>query len=134
MDIKSLGERVYDNPFWDDPVVVKYDPPRVFDSANAADRTLTYCALYNNGVTRDGLPDVGAVTRLSKKPARSTCVPVACAEGRIGAPCAGASDHAVCDTSPGAGDGMCDACPITGGVTSDDEMFVLSGSFLKDVQ
>jgi hypothetical protein len=134
MDIKSTGERLYENPFWDDPVVVEYDPPRVFDSLVAAERTVTYCAVYNNGVTRDGLPDVGAVTRLSRKPARSTCKPVACAEGRIAAPCAGETDHATCDTSPGAGDGMCDACPITGGITSDDEMFVFSGSYLKDVQ
>jgi hypothetical protein len=134
MDLTSTGERLYDNPFWDDPVEVKYDPPRIFDSLDAADRTLHYCAVYNNGVDRNGLPDVGAVTRLSRKPERSTCEPVACAEGRIGAPCAGKADHAACDTSPGAGDGMCDACPITGGVTSDDEMFVLSGSHLKDVE
>jgi hypothetical protein len=134
IDIKSLGERLYENPFWDDPVEVNYDPPRVFDSVDAAARTLTYCAVYNNGVDRNGLPDVGAVTRLSRKPERSTCQPVACAEGRIRATCAGREDHATCDTSPGAGDGLCDACPITGGITSDDEMFVLSGSFLKDVQ
>jgi len=40
-------------------------------------------------------------------------------------------DDAACDTSPGAGDGMCDACPITSGATSDDEMFVLRGTRLE---
>jgi hypothetical protein len=132
MHIQSTGEHLYDNPFWDDPVVVKYDPPRLFDTPDAADRTITYCALYNNGVAINGAPDLGKVTRLSQKPERSTCTPVACATGRLGEPCAGKDDNATCDTSPGAGDGMCDACAITGGITSDDEMFVFSGSYLKD--
>ncbi len=99
-----------------------------------ADRTLTYCAVYNSGVAPDGSPDVAAVTRLSRKPARSTCKPVACAEGRVGEPCAGKDDDTTCDTSPGEGDGMCDACAITGGQTSDDEMFVTIGTWLKSVE
>jgi hypothetical protein len=130
IDLKSTGERIYDNPFWDDPVELRYDPPLLFDSPNAEDRTFVYCGVFNNGVAPDGSPDVGGVTRLSRKPARSTCTPVACAEGRVGAPCNGADDDATCDTSPGAGDGMCDACPITSGATSDDEMFVLRGTRL----
>ncbi len=133
IDLKGTGERLYDNPFWDDPVEVKYDPARLFDSPDVADRTLTYCAVYNNGVAPDGSFDVGSVTRLSRKPARSTCKPVACAEGRVGEPCAGKDDDVTCDTSPAAGDGMCDACAITGGQTSDDEMFVMSGTWLKIV-
>jgi len=84
-------------------------------------------------VDANGAPDPGTVTRLSRKPERSTCTPVACAEGRIGAPCAGASDHATCDTEPGSGDGICDACAITGGTTTDDEMFVLLGGTGLDV-
>lgn len=31
-------------------------------------------------------------------------------------------DDAICDTSPGAGDGSCDGCSITGGVTTENEM------------
>ena len=31
-------------------------------------------------------------------------------------------DDAVCDTTPGAGDGYCDACSIMGGVTTENEM------------
>ena len=131
IDVKATGERLYDNPFWDDPIEVKFDPPRLFDSEDPGPRTLTYCGVFNNGVGPDGSPDVNKVTRLSRKPARSTCKPVACAAGRIGDACAGASDHATCDTSPGAGDGLCDACFITAGETSDDEMFVLRGTVLK---
>ncbi len=134
MDLKSTGERLYDNPFWDDPVEVKFDPARLFDSEDPADRTIVYCAVYNNGVAPDGSHDVGGVTRKSRKPDRANCNPVACAEGRIAEPCGGVNDNATCDTAPGAGDGMCDACPITGGLTSDDEMFILLGSTLEVVE
>lgn len=136
IDVKSTGERLYDNPFWDDPVTVSYDPPRVFDSQEPADRTLHYCATYNNGVRPDGSPDPDTVTRLSRKPTRSSCRPTACAAGRVAEPCAGPGEaaDATCDTSPGAGDGLCDACPITAGITSDDEMFVLIASHLVPVQ
>ncbi len=38
-------------------------------------------------------------------------------------------NDAFCDSTPGAGDGLCDACPVHGGVTTEDEMFVLLGSY-----
>jgi hypothetical protein len=61
------------------------------------------------------------------------CLPTHCAEGRIGEPCGDGSqldrDHS-CDSSPGAGDGRCDACTSGFGVTTDDEMFVLVGSYI----
>ena len=56
--------------------------------------------------------------------------PVACAAGRIGAACAGKDDDATCDTTPGAGDGDCDACPITAGITTENEMFVLTPAYV----
>lgn len=133
IDLKSSGERLYDNPFWDDPIIETFDPPLVLDSDDPDERTFVYCALYNNGVAPDGSPDPASVTRKSFKPERTDCKPVACAEGRIGEPCNGANDNATCDTSPGAGDGMCDACGITAGVTSDDEMFIILGSTLEVV-
>ncbi|MDG2305558.1 MAG: hypothetical protein P8R42_13125 [Candidatus Binatia bacterium] len=134
IDLKSTGERLYDNPFWDDPVWDYYDPPLEFDADDPDERTLVYCAVYNNGVASDGSPDPASVTRKSFKPDRSDCRPVACAEGMIGEPCTGPNDHATCDTSPGAGDGLCDACPITSGLTSDDEMFIIIGSTLEVVE
>lgn len=121
------GETIYESPFYDDPLFKSYDPPLQFESDDPDERTLTYCATYNNGVNDDGSPNLDTVTRLSRKPARSSCDPVACAEGRTGEPCSGPDDHATCDTEPGLGDGMCDACPITGGLTTDDEMFVMLG-------
>jgi hypothetical protein len=86
---------------------------------------------YNNGVLEDGSPDPRVVTRLSTMPARTTCRPVACVAGKIGEPCNGADDDAACDSSAGAGDGCCDPCPITAGVTTENEMFVLTGRFIE---
>ena len=58
-----------------------------------------------------------------------TCKPVACTAGRVAAPCDGENDDATCDSSPGAGDGECDACPITGGESTENEMFNLFGLY-----
>lgn len=121
------GEVIYESPFYDDPVFKSFNPPLRYPSDDPAARTLKYCATFNNGVNDDGSPNLDTVTRLSKKPARSECTPVACALGRTGEPCSGPDDHATCDTETGLGDGMCDACPISGGLTTDDEMFVMLG-------
>ncbi len=37
------------------------------------------------------------------------------------------------DSAPRAGDGLCDACAITAGTTSDDEMFILNGATIVAV-
>jgi hypothetical protein len=87
---------------------------------------------YNNGLADDGSLDLDLLTKLSTRPARTTCKPVACTAGRIGTGCAGADDGATCDSSRGAGDGRCDACRITAGVTTENEMFVLGGYYYLD--
>ena len=132
MHLQSTGEKLYDNPFWDDPVIEEFDPPRLFDAEDAGDRTLVHCAVYNNGVRADGSPDVDMVKRYSRLPPRSLCEPTHCAEGQVGLACGGLADHATCDSSPGAGDGYCDACPISAGLTSDDEMFVALGTMVLE--
>ncbi len=133
------GSRIYESFVYNDPLDARYDPPLAFDSPKPADRTLRYCSLYNNGVKEDGSPDPETVTRFSRLPASvfvpgvpGRCTPIACAEGRVGAPCSGVDDHATCDTSPGAGDGMCDACRITGGESTENEMFILLGQYYID--
>ena len=130
------GELLYENYIFNDPLRKRFDPPLVFDSEDAAERTLRYCAVYNNGVTADGEPDPETVTRYSRLPESvfipgvpGACTPVACASGQIGAPCAGTDDHATCDSSPGADDGMCDACAITGGESTENEMFLILGDY-----
>jgi len=122
------GNEIYRSFIYNDPVVEKFDPPLAFDSAIAADRRVEYCATYNNGVAPDGSPDPSTVRKRSVTPQNAgLCNPTACTEGLIGSACSGANDHASCDTSVGAGDGVCDACAITAGVSTEDEMFVLTG-------
>jgi hypothetical protein len=127
------AEEIYETFTYDEPLDKVYEPAMVFNSSDPAERTLEYCATYNNGVNKDGSFNLDTVTRLSRRPTNaSSCNPVACVEGNIGASCDGAEDDASCDSSPGAGDGWCDACAITPGVSSDDEMFVLLGTKLAD--
>jgi cysteine-rich repeat protein len=120
------GNRIYDTFIYSDPLIQAYRPPLSFESTDPADRTLTYCATYNNGVAPDGSPDPSTVRSRSTTPSNGfPCEPVACSDGLVGAPCFGPFDHARCDSVPGAADGFCDACAITGGVTTEDEMFIL---------
>jgi hypothetical protein len=143
----SKGEIIYENHDFADPVIRHYDPPLEFDSPIAAERTVRYCATFNNGCPRSfdqegvpclepGQPDVDLVTRASRVPLSAQqfigkCTPVACVEPaeKIGAPC---SEDTDCDSSEGAGDGLCDACPITGGESTENEMFVLFGAHYVD--
>jgi hypothetical protein len=125
------GTQIYESLLYSDPVDQQYEPPLLFDSPDPAQRTLRYCATYNNGVAPDGSPDQETVTRASRMPERARCTPVACAAGRTGAACAGEGDDASCDSSPGAGDGECDACPITAGVTTENEMFILTPTYIR---
>jgi len=125
------GKRMYQSRIYTDPVEQVFDPPLLFDQEHDADRTLRYCADFNNGVKKDGSPDLDLVTRLSTMPDRTTCKPVACAAGKVGEACGGAEDNAACDSEPGKGDGSCDACTITAGQTTENEMFVLSPSIVR---
>jgi hypothetical protein len=126
------GTRIYQSAIYTDPVEQVFDPPMRFDSESDEERTLKYCAEFNNGVKKDGSPDLDLVTRLSTMPDRTTCAPIACVAGKVGEPCGGAEDNAACDTAQGKGDGQCDACAITAGQTTENEMFVLSPSIVRE--
>ncbi len=128
---------MYTSLLYNDPLTVRYEPPIVFDSPQRSQRTLTYCALYDNGFTnpdevktRAGSPATpGGIAGSFGGPCRT---PTHCTRGKIGAECSGSNDNqrnASCDTSADAGDGECDACPVRGGVTTEDEMFVLFGAY-----
>jgi hypothetical protein len=128
----------YVSTIYNDPVVLRLDPPRVFPGKGSLleDRAFTYCALYDNGFldpaevkTRSGSPN----PPIAFPGAGGPCsVPTHCTHGKVGAACDGrnqAQRNASCDTAEGAGDGMCDACPLRGGVTTEDEMFILLGRY-----
>ena len=127
------GTLLYESFVYNDPVALVFDPPLTFDSADPAQRRLHYCSLYNNGVTADGSPDPTTVTRASHVPPQGFhCEPTACVSGKVGVPCSGVGDDRRCDSSPSAGDGSCDACPITGGESTENEMFILDGNYYVD--
>lgn len=121
----------YESRMYDDPAYQYYDPPRDFSSAAEADRTLKACAVYDNGA------DIPLeVKRESTKPNTPVC-----ASGLVPAGCGCAPQERVCLGGDNQGDrcngddsvcgegGQCDACPLLGGVTTDDEMFIPLGSF-----
>jgi hypothetical protein len=121
---------LYASFVYNDPVNLSFTPPMTLPANPSVvdERALTYCSLYDNGLT-----DPSAVKlRSTTPPNGGTCSPTHCAAGRIGQPCNGFGDaerNASCDSSPGAGDGSCDACTLNGGATTEDEMFILLGSY-----
>ncbi len=125
------GASIYDSFVYNDPLSATFNPPLAFDSVDDTQRTLHYCSFYNNGVAADGSPDPNTVTRRSKTPqsAISLCTPRACAAGKIGLACSGVGDDHTCDSAPGANDGLCDACRITGGESTENEMYILIGQY-----
>ena len=90
-------------------------------------------------MAQSGTPDIFDVKR------RSTSPPAGEIFGfRIGGPCPVSQtrciggprhdqlcngDDAFCESAAGAGDGDCDACPLSGGFRTEDEMFVLFGNY-----
>lgn len=127
---------LYVSLIYNDPVVLRFDPPRKYDARTASERILTYCALYDNGFTNPT-----EVKRKSTSPRPPVPIPgiggpcdtpTHCVAGKIGERCSGSNErqrNASCDSTEGAGDGLCDACPLTGGVTTEDEMFILMGQY-----
>jgi len=131
---------LYTNLNYNDPVILKPEPPLVMaaESAPEEDRTLTFCGLFDNGHVN---PNEVKLRSTSPRPpvglgagVGGPCDrPTHCSAGTVGALCSGAfpaQRHASCDSEGGpGGDGHCDACPLRGGVTTEDEMFILLGYY-----
>lgn len=110
----STSANANDSPFYvslvyNDPVVMSFEPPLVFPSdAPPNDRSITYCALYDNGYS-----DPTDVKRQSTSPVPGIPFggpcdePTHCATGLVGKPCAGADDDGACDTRARYGLGDC---------------------------
>jgi len=139
------GEVIYESFVYNDPLQKYFQTPLALDSDTAAERTIKYCSLYNNGVDADGNPDPEKVTRASRikygirfegsSSPIGQCEPTRCVTpGKYDVKCDDGvrnqrGNDAACDSSPGAGDGLCDACQIMGGVTTENEMFGPSISY-----
>jgi hypothetical protein len=124
------GPSIYVTTDYSDPTILTFPPTQTFDMADPAQRRFKFCAVYDNGFTNPA--DV-------KRRSTSNAPPPPVA---IGGPCGldtvacmnvpnrgklCGGDDRVCDSKPGANDGVCDACPLKGGTTTDDEMFALLG-------
>lgn len=123
----------YVSLIYNDPRVLRPAVPTVMRGTDD-ERSVTYCALYDNGFTD---PDrvktrAGSPPSAAGFPGGPCDVATHCTAGRVGMACAGEGDAArdrSCDSSAGAGDGVCDACTLRGGVTTEDDMFLLLGRY-----
>ncbi len=141
-------EPMYVSKIYDDPLYLRYQEPNLptFDGDEAS-RTFKYCAIYDNGATEK------PVKRNSERPDANTCAlldlvgsltdalppgftpPGSCGCANEELACIGGDDQgALCggDDAACGGGGECDACPLWGGVTTEDEMFLLLGSYYVD--
>ena len=128
----------YESAIYNDPVEIRYEPALAHNSADPEMRTYKFCGLFDNGED-----DPANLKLNSNAPDSAICdTLIGSVVAHCGCPdselrcvndptntvaCMG--DDSLCDTAPGAGDGYCDACPLRGGVTTDDEMFILLGTY-----
>ncbi len=116
---------------YSDPVQYRFPVPEPYDAPDVASRTFKYCGVFDNGRTsraevKRQSTSPQALVGGKCRPDELECLAASPDDPRKGRRCGG--DHRVCDSAPGAGDGVCDACPVVGGVTTEDEMFILLGS------
>jgi len=127
---------MYTNLNYNDPVILKIDPPLVLPGGTAPeeDRTLTFCALYDNGYVNRAevkLKSTSPPPPFAFPGIGGPCeTPTHCSAGKVTSECTGrlqSARNASCNSTPESNDGVCDACPLRGGVTTEDEMFILLG-------
>ncbi|MBW1907073.1 MAG: hypothetical protein JRJ24_17580 [Deltaproteobacteria bacterium] len=122
---------------YQDPLYQRFgaDELIALDDPDPDSRTFRYCAVFDNGAE-----DPTTVRRNSTRPDAQTCAFAELAGGFISqcgcepefrACLGGPNQGAICgddDAFCGEG-GVCDACPLSGGVTTEDEMFVILGAY-----
>jgi hypothetical protein len=141
---RPTTEPDYINFDYEDPLYQRFSEDAImrFDSEDAADRTFKYCALWDNGERNPA-----EVRRNSIKPDAETCdlvgslAPVANNIGLNLFTCGCEPEERSCFGGPNEGmlcggddsvcgeGGICDACPLGGGVTTEEEMFILLGAY-----
>lgn len=126
----------YQSFFYQDPLYQRFDENNnlELDSPDERDRTFHYCAIWDNGATNPQ-----EVRKHSDRPDANTCGFGAANDfvGECGcqpeerACLGGLNQGTICDGDDsvcGAG-GVCDACPVWGGVTTEEEMFGILGAY-----
>jgi hypothetical protein len=119
----------YISRIYNDPVIQLYpDPIHYPATLNNYNRRVKYCAVYDNGAdnieeVRKHSESVGLVVLNPCEANERRCI----GGPRHGLLCAGQNSN--CDTTPQASDGVCDACPLRGGVTTHDDMMIMLGNY-----
>lgn len=108
----------YVSRIYNDPLEIEYDPPLEFDSDDLTQRTFKYCSTYDNGL------EFPELLKRNSTSVGTTCVGRAYCVGGATPGLSCGSDDSVCGDG-----GSCDACPVVGGVTTEDEMFILLGTY-----
>ena len=110
-------EPYYVSRLYNDPTIMDINPPMAFDDPDPASRTFKYCAVFDNGKA-----DPSTLRRARDLPEGARpCTPKYCVGGGAqGSECSNDADCA---------GGVCDACTLTGGYTTEDEMFELQGAY-----
>lgn len=115
----------YESFDYSDPLHRTFSPSMVF-SGTTEQRTVKFCSLYDNGFTDPSLVKLQSTSPTPSSP------------GQPGGPCQDSDTY--CTGGPNQGQpcfgsaldcpgATCDACPLRGGMTTDDEMFIATGTF-----
>ena len=144
-------EAEHTSRLYNDPLYERFsgESEFVMDAPGDNDRTFLYCAVYDNGET-----DPSRVKRHSLRPDAGTCafledledvaplIPATVGDVALQCGCAaeeracygGGSEGMLCGGDDAmCGQGVCDACPLKGGITTEDEMFAILGSWYQGV-
>lgn len=127
----------YRSFFYQDPLYQRFDADNnleILDSPDVNDRTFRYCAIWDNGESNPL-----QVRKHSERPDANTCaygelvafVGACGCEPEERACLGGENQGMICngdDAQCGDG-GVCDACPVWGGVTTEEEMFGILGAY-----
>ncbi len=118
------------------PTDLKFDPPLLYNCPNVEDRTFLYCSLYDNGSTMNS-PRVKRRSTSPEAPAGLQTFFVFGYDhyfggpwGNLGVACLGGANAGALygDADRACDSGVCDVCPLRGGVTSEDETLIMLGS------
>jgi cysteine-rich repeat protein len=119
------GDVFYESYDYSDALTLNYDTPKVF-SGTVANRTIKFCALYDNGFLN---PDTVKTQSGSPNPTGNLIIGGPCSNSEVkcmGGPNKGQLCGGNDANCPGS---VCDACPLRGGVTTQDEMFIATGTY-----
>jgi len=120
------GDVFYESYDYSDALTLNPEPPMHF-TGSVADRTIKFCSLYDNG--SPARPHLIKTQSGSPTPTGNLIVGGPCDNSQVRC-MGGANKGLLCGGSdlncPGS---VCDACPLRGGVTTEDEMYIATGTF-----